>query len=105
MEERIKVAGFQYHSGLSKLLNGKISSGDKVLLVHDVNNKYDENAIAIYHENDMLGFVPKKINEDILLRYMENGHGFGEIYDIADPDTAIDTPWKACEIIIRKEES
>lgn len=105
MEERIKVAGFQYHSGLSKLINGEIKPGDRILLLHDPNNKHDENAIAIYHANDMIGFVPKKINEDILARFMSEGTGFGEIYDVADPDVAIDSPWKACEIIVAKEES
>lgn len=105
MEERIKVAGFPYHSGMSKLISGEIKSGDRVLLLHDPNNKYDENAIAIYHENEMIGFVPKKINEDILARFVEDDHCFGEVYDLSDVDTAIDAPWKACEIIVRKEEA
>lgn len=103
MQERFKVAGFQFHKGFAKLLSRRINPEDKVMLLHDPNNKHDENAVAIYHGNDMIGFVPKKINEDILTRFMREGTGFGRVYDVAHPDVATEEPWRACEIIVEEE--
>ena len=55
------VAGVQHHK-LHTCIN-EVSVGDELMLSPDPSNKFDPNAVSIWHvgeeKNTMLGFVPK----------------------------------------------
>lgn len=54
------VAGFQYYDGLKSLEYMK--TGDVLNLIREPENAYDDNAIALYWQNQKIGFVPRDIN-------------------------------------------
>jgi hypothetical protein len=57
------VAGFRYYNG-PQLLN-KMEIGDTIKLVREPNNKYDNKAIALYFQNNKIGFIPQMDNQVI----------------------------------------
>jgi hypothetical protein len=57
------VAGFRYYNG-PQLLD-KMEIGDTIKLVRDPNNKYDNKAIALYFQNNKIGFIPQMDNQVI----------------------------------------
>lgn len=57
------IAGYQYYEG--PLAYKKLKVGGKVQLIAEPNNRFDENAIAIYCKNYKLGYVPKVMNKTI----------------------------------------
>jgi hypothetical protein len=54
------VAGFQYYKGME--LKDSIAAGQSLDLVREPENKYDNQAIAIYWEGQKLGFMPQHNN-------------------------------------------
>lgn len=54
------IAGFSYYQGVQCFKDLEI--GKKLTLVLDKDNKYDPRAVAIYHEEYKLGFVPRSEN-------------------------------------------
>ena len=57
------VAGFRYYNG-PQLLD-KMEIGDTIKLVREPNNKYDNKAIALYFQNNKIGFIPQMDNQVI----------------------------------------
>ena len=57
------VAGFRYYSGMD-LLN-EMEVNDFLELRREPNNKYDEFAIALYWQQEKIGFIPADSNETI----------------------------------------
>ncbi|WP_428087033.1 HIRAN domain-containing protein [Candidatus Thioglobus sp.] len=55
------IAGAKYYQ-LPWVLN-ELKIGDNVTLKPQPDNKYDDNAIEIYHQNYKLGFVPRNDNQ------------------------------------------
>lgn len=63
------IAGWQHYQGeeiLGNLMN-LVSGSEKpnLFLEHDVENEYDEFAVAVYFETMKLGYVPRAYNEEI----------------------------------------
>lgn len=60
------IAGVQHHE--FKQVLHDLQEGQDVDLIPDPKNKFDKNAIALTVGNDavMLGYVPKKINSEVL---------------------------------------
>ncbi len=54
------VAGFQYYAGKQRL--AEIQKGDGVILKPEPDNRYDQNALAIYWKGEKLGFVSREHN-------------------------------------------
>ena len=54
------IAGFTYYDGLDAIR--KLKLGAPVTLKADPKNPYDPNAVAIYHKNIMLGYIPRTKN-------------------------------------------
>jgi len=65
------IAGFTYYNGVDVFENLKI--GTKLLLQAEPENKFDPNAVAIYYQEDKLGFVPKA-NNQLLRKFLNLGH-------------------------------
>ena len=64
------VAGFQYYEGerLWPLLN----TGDRLSLVREPANPYDDKAVAVYRQADKLGYIPRKDNA-VIANLMDQG--------------------------------
>ena len=60
---RFFVAGFPYHAG-PKLID-RLSVGDLLRLVREHDNPHDTRAVAIYYEDDRIGYVPRSQNHEI----------------------------------------
>lgn len=52
-----------------------LSEGDELDVVRDVENKYDSNAVALYHSGLHLGFVAKETAEE-LAPLLDEGYQF-----------------------------
>lgn len=65
------IAGFSYHEGCEVL--NELQIGSPLRLIHEDENKYDPNAIAILYEETMLGYVPKERNS-IIAMLIEMGY-------------------------------
>lgn len=89
MMNRFSIAGFQYYSG-PKILR-KIKKGDRLTLVAEPKNPYDEFAVEIYFGKTKLGYVPRSDNRHIS-RLL--GQGAEVLADVEY--TRLDGPsWKA----------
>ena len=64
------LAGFQYHQG--ELFWNKLTVGDKLQLIREPDNPYDENAVAIYREDIKLGYLPR-VENIAVARMMDKG--------------------------------
>lgn len=66
------LAGFAYYDGLEVI--EELTLGQKVELVRELDNPYDEKAVAIFYKGRKLGYIPSSHNSFIstLLFY---GHG------------------------------
>lgn len=54
------IAGFQFHHG--DAIWPSLSVGEELALVRESSNPHDDNAVAVYFENEMLGYVPRAEN-------------------------------------------
>lgn len=95
MYKQFYIAGFKFHEGMLKL--NDINEGDKVLLIPEPDNPYDENAIRIEYHDSQLGYVPKAVNQNILPAFEEQPQLIGRITEV-NKDTAFDEPWKAVKV-------
>ena len=54
------IAGFQFHRG--EAVWPLLSVGAELALVRESSNPHDDNAVAVYFKNEMLGYVPRGEN-------------------------------------------
>jgi len=99
MKESFYVAGFKFHEGLLKIQKDNINNGDVVTLVPDPENPYDENAIEVHHNDSMIGFVPKAINQRFDDVFEHEAEIIGTVAEV-NKDTALDEPWKAVRVLV-----
>lgn len=57
------IAGFTFYDGAFAF--NQLSIGTEVKLVAEPSNKFDKNAVAIYHGNYMLGYIPRSSNREV----------------------------------------
>ncbi|MDH3615865.1 MAG: HIRAN domain-containing protein [Gammaproteobacteria bacterium] len=57
------IAGFQFHSGDS--IWSSLGVGDELALVRESSNSHDPDAVAVYFQDDKLGYVPRAENSAI----------------------------------------
>jgi hypothetical protein len=60
---RFHVAGFPYHEG-PRLID-RLAVGGRLRLVREPDNPHDPLAVAIYHQDDRIGYVPRERNRGI----------------------------------------
>jgi HIRAN domain len=60
---RFFVAGFPYHGGPA--LIDWLKVGDLLRLVREPENPHDGRAVAIYYDDDRIGYVPRSQNHEI----------------------------------------
>jgi hypothetical protein len=57
------IAGFQFHNG--DAIWSALSVGDELRLVRESSNAHDPDAVAVYFQDDKLGYVPGAENSAI----------------------------------------
>ncbi len=57
------IAGFSYYDGA--LIFNQLKIGQEVKLVAEPANIFDKNAVAIYLDDNMLGYIPKAFNREV----------------------------------------
>ena len=65
------IAGFTYWDGCIAFEELKI--GTKLELVREEDNKYDPEAVALYYNDQKLGYIPGNLNESIS-KFIDMGH-------------------------------
>lgn len=75
--DNFHIAGFNYWDGCEAFEHLKI--GTKLELVREEDNHFDPYAVAIYHNEHKLGFIPRGHNHDIS-KYLDMG--LGDIYEV-----------------------
>lgn len=82
---QVRVAGLRYRDNINELLSC-MEVGDKVELIREPENEYDELAIMIRNaEGQKLGYVPR-VNNDIMSKMMDAGKILrGEVAELKEP--------------------
>lgn len=88
------IAGFQYYKGIANINNFKIN--DEVKLIREPENKYDSNAIAIYWNKLIIGFIPRSKNL-ILKNLIDGGQN---LYSCINQINKEESVWEKIEIKI-----
>ena len=70
------IAGFTYWDGCVAL--EELKPGVRLILLREENNRFDPYAVAIYYGDYKLGFVPRKVNQQ-LSQFLDLG--YGDIFD------------------------
>ena len=65
------IAGFTYYNGVDVFENLKI--GTQLSLMAEPENRFDPNAVAIYYQEEKLGFVPREENA-FLRKFLNLGY-------------------------------
>ncbi len=74
--DHFHIAGFTFYEGV--LAFNDLHIGAELLLKPEPDNRYDENAVAIWHHNHKLGFVPRSHNQPIAT-ILHAGHDIFEV--------------------------
>lgn len=82
------VAGYSYYEGES--IEHLMQTGDKLNLVREPDNKFDESAIALYYDDTKIGYLPRVENSTISRLLDQNAPVTATITDL-DPDAG---PWE-----------
>lgn len=75
--KHFNIAGFTYGEG--PIVFNHLKIGTQLNLVREKENKYDDNAIAIYYKSHKIGYVPR-IENDVLAKLCEYGYSY--IFDV-----------------------
>ena len=99
----VNVAGCNHVRYIKKYMS-ELKEGDRVTLLREPKNEYDELAILVKDERKhKLGYVPRAHNH-VMARPMDAGKLlYGIITDLRGPDDE-DFPWKAITIAIYMED-
>jgi hypothetical protein len=57
------IAGFQFHEGAA--IWPSLAVGEKLALMREATNTHDTDAVAVYFQNNKLGYVPRAENSAI----------------------------------------
>ena len=93
----VRVAGIRYRENIDELIK-KMKVGDRVILVREPENEYDDLAIMIQSEDkEKIGYVPR-VNNEIPARLMDAGMSLcGKISRIKEMEGG-EYPWDALSI-------
>ena len=94
------IAGFTYYNGVDVFENLKI--GKELLLKAEPENPFDPNAVAIYYQENKLGFVPRDENE-LIRKFLNLGHT--ELFEVKISQVSPDAyPEKQIRVVVRIKE-
>jgi hypothetical protein len=91
------IAGFTYYNGIEVFEQMKI--GSKLTLQAEPENQFDPNAVAIYYQNEKLGFVPKGEN-DLIRKFLNLG--YTNLFEVKINQVSPEThPEKQVRVVVR----
>ncbi|NOT14124.1 MAG: HIRAN protein [Methylotenera sp.] len=89
------IAGFQYYQG--DKVWPQLVQGQQITLQREPTNTYDARAVAVYWEQQKLGFIPRLDNAAIS-QLLDRGEVLrANIYSLAESDN----PWERVEVEVR----
>lgn len=89
---KFAVAGFCFYEGEDKL--EQMVVGEKITLVTDPENEYDDHAIELHWQNIKIGFVPRSDNHH-LFRLIEQGVSLECTIEEINPN---EVTWQMCKV-------
>jgi len=94
------IAGFTYYNGVDVFENLKI--GTELLLKAEPENRFDPNAVAIYYQEEKLGFVPRGENQ-MLCKFLNLG--YFDLFEVKISQVSPEThPEKQIRVVVRIKE-
>ncbi len=94
------VAGFQYHEGMRRDVFRRLRVSQRLLLVREPENPYDELAVAVHTmEGHKLGYIPRSCNAIPAALADQSVSLHARITDI-DPDAP---PWERVYVKVWQE--
>ena len=91
------IAGFTYYSGVDVFENLKI--GRELQLKAEAENPFDPNAVAIYYQDEQLGYVPRE--ENALIRKFLN-LGYADLFEVKISQIVPEAhPEKQIRVVVR----
>ncbi len=75
-EVRTRIVGVQYHPGAQTRLN-VLPHGAEVVLRREPANPHDPNAVAVTHDGQMLGYVPRDVAPAVSEALDDDAHLIG----------------------------
>ena len=90
------VAGVKFHKFYT--ISDILEEGMAVDLIPEPSNKFDKSAMKIKHNNIMLGYVPKKLSQEVT-ELMNSGIELRATITQLQPDFE---PWTALKVEIRE---
>jgi len=88
------VAGFPYHEG-PRLID-QLTVGDPLRLVREPDNPRDPGAVAIFRQDDRIGYVPRERNPEIADR-LDRGVSLDCRITAVDPEEGA---YEAIEVMV-----
>lgn len=85
------VAGYKYYKG--KKLEHLMEPGKEISLIREPENKYDEAAIAVYFNNEKIGYLPRAENATIALLMDQQATVTATITDLNPEADAWEKVW------------
>jgi len=89
------IAGFQYYQG--DKVWPQLAQGQQITLQREPTNTFDVRAVAVYWEQQKLGFIPRLDNAAISQLLNRGEILIASIYSLAESDN----PWERVEIEVR----
>jgi len=94
------IAGFTYYNGVDVFEDLKI--GRELLLKAEPENRYDPEAVAIYYQDDKLGFVPREENK-MIRKFLDLG--YFDLFEVKISQVSPDAhPEKQVRVVVRINE-
>jgi hypothetical protein len=76
---QLTMVGAAFRPAEAKEIVRALTIGDKVQLRADPNNEYDTTAVAVYHDDVHIGFIPKESNSAIFAVLMDGAQISAEV--------------------------
>lgn len=89
------VAGFRFYRGMQLL--GQMNEGDQLELVREPDNEYDDCAVALYWNNEKIGFIPR--DENALLSRLIDAQALEFVAEIVHLNKKVQ-PWENVNVAV-----
>jgi len=89
------VAGFQYYNG--EKIWDELNIGDRLTLLREPDNQYDERAVSVFWQDQKLGYVSRTDNAAIS-HLLDTGY---ELYAEISALCESENPWDRVEFMVR----
>lgn len=93
-----ELAGFQFYDGEN--LFKQMQQGQTLQLIREASNHYDTNAVAVYWQDNQLGYIPRRSNI-VIAQMLDRGevmHGQIERLQVAS------NPWDRVKLEVYMEQ-